>query len=70
MPAGALDDGVGKADRSGAVEKAADGKKLNAIGDKTASRIIPRKVTSPWNLSKVQDLESGRLGSRHRRNAL
>ena len=70
MPVGALDDGVGKDDRSGAVEKAADGKKLNAIGDEPASETSPREATSLWDLSKVQDRRSGRLGLRRRRNAL
>ena len=40
MPVEALDDGVGKGDRSGAVDRAADGKKFNAIGDKAASELI------------------------------
>ena len=61
MPVGALNDGVGKDDRIGAVEKAADGKELNAIGGEPASETNSCEVPSLWDLSKVQDRRSGRL---------
>ena len=69
MPVEALDDGFDKGDKSGAVDRAADGKGLKALGDESASEANPREAPSLWDLSKVQD-RSGRLGSRRRRNAL
>jgi len=64
MPVEGLEDGFGKGGRIGAVDRAAHGKELDAVGDELASEIDPRKAPSLWNLSKAPNQRSRRLGPR------